>query len=56
MTTTYDLHQHLWPKAFVTALRARAEELLQEFTAPDGSLSVPGIARVVVATPAPGGR
>ena len=21
--TTYDLHQHLWPEAFVTALRAR---------------------------------
>ena len=23
MTTTYDVHQHLWPKAFVAALRER---------------------------------
>ena len=53
MLTT--LLERLTP-AEVTALRARAEELLQEFTAPDGSLSVPGIARVVVAAPAPGGR
>ena len=36
--------------AEATALRGRAEELLQEFTAADGSLSVPGLARVVVAT------
>jgi len=35
--------------AKVTALRGRAEALLHEFTAADGSLSVPGLARVVVA-------
>ncbi len=33
----------------VIALRERAEVLLQEFTAADGSLSIPGLARVVVA-------
>jgi SAM-dependent methyltransferase len=53
MLTT--LLERLTP-AEVTALRARAAELLQEFTAADGSLSVPGIARVVVAVPAPRGR
>jgi len=37
--------------AEVAAVRKRAEELLQEFAAEDGSLSVPGIARVVVAVP-----
>lgn len=35
--------------AEVAALRGRAEALLQEFTAADGSVSVPGLARVVVA-------
>ena len=34
------------------ALRERSEENLQEFVAADGSLSVPGLARVVVAVPA----
>ena len=38
------------PAADVTALRTRAEELLAEFIAPDGSLSVPGVARIVAAT------
>ena len=42
--------------AEVAALRERAQELLQEFAAADGSLSVPGIARVVLAVPARGGR
>jgi SAM-dependent methyltransferase len=42
--------------AEVAALRERAQELLQEFAAPDGSLSVPGIARVVLAVPARGRR
>jgi SAM-dependent methyltransferase len=37
----------------VSALRKRAEELLQEFTAEDGSLRVPGVARVVAATVRP---
>ena len=32
------------------ALRARAEELLADYVADDGSLTVPGVARVVVAT------
>jgi SAM-dependent methyltransferase len=41
--------------AEVAALRERAQELLQEFAAADGSLSVPGIARVVLAVPARGG-
>jgi SAM-dependent methyltransferase len=35
--------------AEATALRKRSEELLREFTAADGSLSVPGVARVVAA-------
>lgn len=34
------------------ALRERSEEFLREFAAPDGSLAVPSLARVVVATPA----
>jgi len=38
------------------ALRERAQELLQEFAAADGSLRVPGIARAVLAVPARGGR
>jgi SAM-dependent methyltransferase len=38
--------------AEATALREGAEELLREFVAKDGSLSVPGVARVVVAVPA----
>ena len=42
--------------AEVAALRERAQELLQEFAAADGSLSVPGIARVVLAVPARGRR
>ena len=37
------------PPSDVTALRQGAEGLLQEFTAADGSLSVPGLARIVVA-------
>jgi SAM-dependent methyltransferase len=32
------------------ALRVRAEELLEEYVAYDGSLAVPGVARIVVAT------
>lgn len=36
--------------AEVIALRDRAAELLREFAAEDGSLSVPGLARIVVAT------
>ncbi len=38
--------------AETAALRERSEENLQEFVAADGSLSVPGLARVVVAVPA----
>jgi SAM-dependent methyltransferase len=53
MLTT--LLERLTP-AEVAALRERAEELLQEFAAADGSLRVPGIARVVLAVPARGGR
>jgi len=34
----------------VTALRDRAELLLEEYVAPDGSVAVPGLARIVVAT------
>ena len=34
------------------ALRTRAEKHLREYVAADGSLTVPGIARVIVATPA----
>ena len=34
------------------ALRARAEAHLQEYVADDGSIAVPGLARVVVATAA----
>ena len=47
MLTT--LLQRLTPTE-VAALRERSEELLQEFAAADGSLSVPGIARVLAAT------
>jgi SAM-dependent methyltransferase len=36
--------------ADVAAVRARAEALLAEFVADDGSLAVPGVARVVAAT------
>ena len=32
------------------ALRARSESLLEEYVADDGSLAVPGVARIVVAT------
>ena len=53
MLTT--LLERLTP-AEVDALRGRAQELLQEFAAADGSLSVPGIARVVLAVPARGRR
>jgi len=42
--------------AETAALRERSEENLQEFVAADGSLSVPGVARVVVAVPASSGR
>lgn len=34
------------------ALRSRAEQYLQQYVADDGSLTVPGVARVLVATPA----
>jgi SAM-dependent methyltransferase len=47
MLTT--LLQRLTPTE-VAALRERSDELLQEFAAADGSLSVPGIARVLAAT------
>ena len=47
------LLQRLTPDE-VSALRERAEELLQDFAAEDGSLSVPGVARVVAAVPTAG--
>jgi len=47
------LLQRLTPDE-VSALRERAGELLQNFAADDGSLSVPGVARVVAAVPASG--
>jgi hypothetical protein len=34
----------------IDALRRRAEALLAEYVAADGSVSVPGVARILVAT------
>ena len=34
----------------VSTLRVRAQSLLEEYVAPDGSVAVPGVARVVLAT------